>query len=229
MRDMFPLTRIIITTITAAASILGIAGSALDGDSDPSSEGIDSNAAVITVHDGADPRWLPSVESAVARFEAADLTPVVADVHVWAATDADVVCHSNAGWFSVANESARVDLCIDFHDSDLGALLRDKLMLHELAHAWIHLNVDQTVRSEFMHLRGAEGWNDPELTHTSRGTEMAANTVMFALHPGGPSSTRQLCGYELLTGSITPNGGIDECAEGSASLTTAPDDIDTLL
>ena len=165
--------------------------------------------STITLH-GADPGWIAGIEADMSAFVRAGLGAPVVDVHVWD-RDRTEQCRGYAGLFAPTGDRLRVDLCVDFHDTDLGANLRHKLVLHELAHAWVHANVDDPTRKAFMNLRGAEAWNDPEISHYARGTELAANVVMNLLHPEGPSNEQHGCGYELLTGQPVPTGRHDPC------------------
>lgn len=204
---MFRITRILVAVASVAGSLsVGVDTSV---SASPAAGGT-RERATVTLHGGADWRWYDDVQDALERFEGAGLGAVIADVHVWTA-DQTEPCQGHAGWFSVPETGSRVDLCVDYHDTNLGAELRDKLVLHELAHAWIHTNLDDSTRQEFMDLRGAAGWNDPDHAHTSRGTEIAANTIMYALHRDGSSDLEQICGYELLTTTPTPKGHADPC------------------
>jgi hypothetical protein len=206
MRDMFPLTRILISIVLSIASLtvgfeLPDAGPAEPDSTDPN----------VVIHESADSRWNEAVIGAVDRFEAAGLGLFDVDVHVWSAADSTARCHDNAGWFSPLTEGTRVEICLDYQDTDLGTHLRDKLLLHEMAHAWIHTNAGDAIRDIFMASHGIEAWNDHTQPHNRRGAEIAANTMMYALHPDEPTNADQICGYELITGHTTPFGRIDTC------------------
>ena len=49
--------------------------------------------------------------------------------------------------------------------------------------------------------------------HATRGTEIAADAFMYALHPDEPANDAQTCGYELITGHPAPFGRTDGCVE----------------
>ena len=205
MRDMFPLTRILINLILAITT-LSIGPESQTTDSEPHDVAMPN----VVVHDGADALWSETVTEAIDRFSAAGLGAFAVDVHVWSRSDAAARCHEQAGWFSTPIEGIRIDLCIDYQDTALGAHLRDKLLLHELAHAWIHTHVDADTRDLFMDSHDVEVWNDHDQPHNTRGTELAANVLMYTLHPDAPAAD-QICGFELITGSPTPFGRSDSC------------------
>ena len=206
MRYMFPLTRILINIILAITSMavrldLGTTDAATPDLGNPS----------VVVHDGADPRWTETVTGALDRFNTAGLGTFAVDVHVWSADDSAARCRDGAGWFSAPAEGLRIDVCLDYQDTDLGAHLRAKLLLHELAHGWIHTHVDDDTRDLFMASHEMENWNDHDEPHNTRGTEVAANVLMYTLHPDEPTDTDQICGFELITSHPTPFGRTDSC------------------
>jgi hypothetical protein len=59
--------------------------------------------------------------------------------------------------------------------------------------------------------RDIDNWNDPATYHPARGTEIAANAVMYALHPDQPANEDSTCGYELITGHASPDNHTDPC------------------
>ena len=205
---MFTLTRILIVISTTAASLVGAVGQFLSTSEAAASQ---AHEPAIVLHD-VDPRWVDSISEDLDRFTDAGLAPVAAVIHVWDASSGSERCHDFAGYFSLPPEGARVDICIDFHDSELGTHLRHKLVLHELAHAWVQANTPRPHRDEFMAVHGAPTWNDPAASHHARGTEIAANAIMYALHPDQPGKPDQICGYERLTGQPGAFGRTDPCA-----------------
>ncbi|HEX6300333.1 MAG TPA: hypothetical protein VF148_07715 [Acidimicrobiia bacterium] len=82
------------------------------------------------------------------------------------------------------------------------------LLLHELAHAWISDYVDDDTRTTFLTQEGLSRWHDPEEAWEDRGSERAANTLMFGLMdetgiygPAGPGQCEAWGpGFRLLTG-----------------------------
>ena len=54
-------------------------------------------------------------------------------------------------------------------------------VLHELAHAWIDHNLGAPGRAEFVALRGLPEWNDRTQPWAERGSEQAAEIIMWAV------------------------------------------------
>jgi len=54
-------------------------------------------------------------------------------------------------------------------------------MLHELAHAWVDLNLTEADHAEFVALRNVDAWNDRSEPWGTRGTEHAAEVIVWAL------------------------------------------------
>jgi len=54
-------------------------------------------------------------------------------------------------------------------------------VLHELAHAWIDLNLDRADRARFVELRDLDDWNDRSQEWAERGFEQAAEILVWAL------------------------------------------------
>jgi hypothetical protein len=55
------------------------------------------------------------------------------------------------------------------------------IIIHELAHAWDHANLDDDTRRRYMELRGLEAWNDSSVPWKQRGIEDLAETVVWGL------------------------------------------------
>ena len=53
--------------------------------------------------------------------------------------------------------------------------------LHELAHAWIDRNLDTDQRAQFVQLRDLPQWNDRTQEWADRGSEQAAEILLWAL------------------------------------------------
>ena len=198
---MFRITHIIIAIITTVAGL----GAASPGTSS------DTATLSIELHDGTDPRWIDTITDDLARFSDAGLDSFSVDIHVWDPSLSAERCHDHAGYFTNPSTGPRVDLYIDYHDTELGTHLRHKLVLHELAHAWIHTHATDSTRTEFMASRDIDNWNDAATYHPARGIEIAANAVMYALHPDEPANEDSICGYTLVTGHPSPDNRTDPC------------------
>ena len=158
----------------------------------------------------ATPTLTAHVDRALDLFATHGLAePVVASITFDAE---DPFCDRHGGRFTAS--TAAVLLCFDadtvVEKSD--GTLRDheqRLLLHELAHAWIETHSTQDQRSAYTSLMGANSWNDHSSGWYQRGTEMAAETFVFALTDGDvlprtlasrdPGLLRE--GYDLLIGA----------------------------
>lgn len=105
--------------------------------------------------------------------------------------DSEQPCHGHVGYFRP--NPHRIDIC-----SDLPFVL-----IHELAHAWIHDNVNSATRIAFVQRNGLHSWNDPNHEWGQRGVEVAAFTmqqvVMRELDPRSRRNQELLTNYDLLT------------------------------
>jgi hypothetical protein len=196
----------------ALSAITLIGQPAVDG-SPSVADGPPEAASTFEIH-SSDNRWLEFIGEDLDRFVDAGLPQLVVDIHVWDHASASDRCFGHAGVFTVDNGVPRVDICAGPPEGTLGENLRHRLVLHELAHAWIHANVELQTRHEFMDIRRAKTWDDQKAIHTTRGTELAANVIMNTLHPNRPSRSGMMCGYELITGHPSPRGRTDPCRSG---------------
>jgi hypothetical protein len=111
-------------------------------------------------------------------------------------------------------------------------------VLHELAHAWADLSLDDARRQTFVEHRGVGDWNEGEDAWKLRATEHAAEIIVWALMDRDttvkwvtdgvaewrlltiPDSSpeRLAAGFELLTGRPVPEG---RCMENPCDGATA--------
>ena len=156
----------------------------------------------------ASPALATHVENAIGAFVDGGLpVPTVASITF----DADhPFCESHGGRYTDSTRAALV--CFDaqtMRDSD-GSLHRteERLLLHELAHAWTQQHTTAEQREAFMALHGVRRWNDGTDRWHQRGTEIAAETFVWALwdRDDPPRSLASKDpdllaeGFELLTG-----------------------------
>ena len=114
------------------------------------------------------------VEFGLSRF--ADHGLALPPIHVeFYPTVAD--CEGHEGFY--ANQSRTLRMCT----------LDKKTMLHELGHAWAHLNLSDAERAAFTTHRGLAAWNDQGDSWNHRGTEHAAEIIAWAL-TDEPHATR---------------------------------------
>lgn len=148
---------------------------------------------------GADADQEATVDWAVRRFAQAglpELPPLEIFIH-----PTREGCRGNLGY----SVNGRIDLCT----TDSSEPYARKIAVHEMAHAWVEVHVDEELRHRFLQLRGLTGWNDRADTWKERGTEQAAEIIAWGLGEGEvspllpepPSTADMIAAYVLLTGS----------------------------
>lgn len=148
---------------------------------------IHRNTAVIH---GATPDHVSFIENALTTYQDAglDLPHLRIFVH-----EERSGCGGWAGIYDSDGSANRIDLC-------------GEVLLHELAHAWLHHNLDQTRRTAYMERMKLTVWHDPSTRHSARGVEHAANLVGWGVQndPLNPARidlyAQRLADYKLLTG-----------------------------
>jgi hypothetical protein len=138
---------------------------------------------------------------ALDRFEQAglDLPAVSLAFH-----DEKGTCQGQNGYFH-AGDPHRIDICGFNWDRFL--VTPRKVILHELAHVWVHENLEDAARLEFLHLRGLEVWQDGNTAWADQGQEHAAEIIAWALMDeeismtsiGETDSSRLVEAFDLLT------------------------------
>ena len=114
------------------------------------------------------------LEWALRRYELAGLAvpPVAVDTH-----DDRSGCDGHVAVFIPADPVPEIHLCFD---ADAPELLRQRVVLHEVAHAWTHAHLTDDERSEFVRMRGLEHWRGPARWF-EQGTEHAAEIIAWGL------------------------------------------------
>jgi hypothetical protein len=138
------------------------------------------------------------IEWAVNRYREAGLEVPPVDVYFHSESTG---CRGNLGY--TAGE--RIDLCVRLA-MEPGP---QRIVLHELAHAWAGAHLTDEARSAFTEMRGAPTWNDLAYPWKDRGTEQAAEIIAWGLGDGSmlpivhgdldPSSLAR--GFRMLTGA----------------------------
>ena len=210
-------------TRTAILSIV-VAGIAVAAIVFPALTASGATAAPVTetVERVAEPT--PSVEEqaiidwALGLYAEAGLELPAVEIGFYDTKDA---CEGSKGTYRPqADGIARVRVC-DWHER---AMLRDawrrKTLVHELAHAWAHLNLEDAVEIEFTEARGLDTWNDRSVAWEQRGTEHAAEVITWGLMDQRMSVDVRIddtgCdtltgAYEMLTGTTPVNGPTHNC------------------
>jgi hypothetical protein len=140
------------------------------------------------------------VRWAIGRFQSAGLTLPAVEVYFH---DDPVRCRGNSGYYVWG----RLDLCLGEKDTPYVRAT----IVHELAHAWLDLNVSDETRSKFQRVRGLTTWNDDRQPWGLRGCEQAAEVIAWFLGPGltplipgHPDEADLDAGYRVLTGRLPP-------------------------
>jgi hypothetical protein len=190
-------------TILLAVSLFGAAFPTTEEAATTSGAGRNEAVAdtdrIITV-DADEERGHQLVEWAVDRYHQAGLTVPGADVYFLRGLDA---CRGYVGLHTVQSGRHRIDVC------DPGQRSRERIILHEFAHAWVGENLTSDDREAFLGLRGLEMWHDPDTDWSQRGTEHAAEIMFWGLSdecrtPGriGTDDPATLAAsFEFLTGT----------------------------
>lgn len=155
---------------------------------------VDAPSSQVTVRDASHAQE-ERVDAAVASFDAVGLSlpdSVVTFVNSAAS------CRDNDGWFE-PGAVARITIC-----SDLAYVVT-----HELAHAWLEVNLDDHARERYLAARGLPTWNDHGLPWEARGVEDAAFVIQQNLMIDRIVSCNDLwlgraAAFELLTGARSP-------------------------
>ena len=161
---------------------------------------------------------------AMGRFETAGLpAPSVASVTFDEDTTAPQCAADRTGLSVDLGESAQVFVCTGEERACEGeacaAFVTNArlLVLHELAHAWMYREIDETTQRAFMEHMGAEAWSSADLIWYDRGVEQAAQVLAWGLMDEsipprrlGDRPCEQLVeSFRILTGEQPPR---DACA-----------------
>ncbi len=157
------------------------------------------------------------VASSFERFTQAGLaapTDVVPSFH-----DSIDACNGNLGLSTIEDGIQRVRICWSHENPGVEIRLQEQALVHELAHAWADLNVDEPLRNAFVEFTGAASWNLAVDGWNDRGTERAADLITWALlDPAalfvdfeGASCHQWSAAYELITGESAPSTLTDAC------------------
>ena len=149
------------------------------------------------------PERAEMLDWAIKRYRSAGLRMPAIDVYFH---QDDGGCGGYLGF----TRNGRVDLCIRLAMEGQP----QRIALHELAHAWAEVRLDDETRNAFLDLRGLEGWNVTADDHKDRGTEQAAEIIAWGLGESSPqpfifgdtTSAALADGFRLLTG-VEPLGG----------------------
>ncbi len=168
--------------------------------------------ATITVYNGT-PNLTRLLAWGLGRFEAAGLTPPTIASATF--TLYSEYCDDMRAWYRPTDEGADLGFCFDedyacWDESCISFTpFGRRLMLHELAHAWMDATLDEPARRRYTDYAGLAVWNSKSVTWREQAWEHAAETITWglmdrdinALQIGylGPEQLSE--GFRLLTGT----------------------------
>ena len=109
---------------------------------------------------------------ALSRFETRglDLPPMTVTFH-----RARARCTDFQGLWTSWDGGMRIDICVG------GDMRRKRILLHELAHAWLSVHLGPDDRDAFVTRRGIQGWSGRHIERESQGIEQAAEIIVWGL------------------------------------------------
>ena len=90
-------------------------------------------------------------------------------------------CNRNEGLYHGDHGVHRAQICVPDHGTFASDLHRRRTLIHELAHAWEHANLDDEARERLLTILDAEAWFTSDLSWEERGGERFAETIVWGL------------------------------------------------
>ncbi|MEM7287016.1 MAG: hypothetical protein AAF480_11745 [Actinomycetota bacterium] len=157
------------------------------------------------------------VGEALALFDGAGLT--LGSTPAVSFHDDKADCAGNLGFWVDESGLDRIRVCWTHEDPVVQTTLQTQALVHELAHAWAHRQVDGDDRAAFSAFVGAAGWEAHDAAWVDRGTEVAAELVTWAVLDPAVSfidfdaepCTDWAEAFELLTGAVAPTHVGSDC------------------
>ena len=125
--------------------------------------------------------------------------------------DSTTACDGEAGLYQVwADGRATVDVCYPGDNVEIGDIMRDRVLWHEVAHAYIEPRTDEATKAAFLDELGLQAWSDTDWDQ--RGGENAAEILVWGMSDGRYHLTLEdidcetkSAGFEILTGLEGPS------------------------
>lgn len=193
----------------AAESTIEPSFATISAPDEPIRTGSDDTPARFT-HQGLTTDQVNTVRWAVALYDEAglELPPVRFIAH-----STDQACFGRIGAAYARTDHTEIALC-----TEKSGTVLEFLLVHELAHAWDHHGLDAERRQPFLDLRGLDEWRGSDVEWNDRGTEQAAEIVLWGLMDRPVQLVRVetscdalLEGYVTLTGQAPLHGYSDFC------------------
>ena len=146
------------------------------------------------------PEVRETVTLAVKRFASAGLELPPLTIHLHISMDER---KGGRGLYARNGDGRRVDICTR----------SERIIIHELAHAWEQHQVDDDLRNRLLIEWDLEFWQNLDVPHHERGIEVAANIVEVGLMFNPPQRSRG----RPATGDSRPFRDVDRCAVSSSA------------
>ncbi len=116
-------------------------------------------------------------------FAEADLDIPAVEIYFWSDR---TPCKGNEGLHRRYGDQQpnRIDVCSTFDNPLIPEAQRiawERILTHELAHAWLDASLDDAARRRFVELRQLETWSDPAEDWAARASEHAAEIIRWGL------------------------------------------------
>lgn len=153
--------------LAGALPLVDVAGTADPVTAEPATELVSELVVLVTTDDERQ-----TVARSVGLFEQAGLRlpPLVVRVGSPGGCSGRVAVHLHRDGIS------EIELC------ETGTTGLEHILLHELGHAWVALNLDDEARQRFQEERGWEHWNHHSDDWNDRGTEQAAEVIKWGVN-----------------------------------------------
>lgn len=155
-----------------------------------------------------------------ARFAMVGIELPPVDISFHDETDA---CGGVNGRFRGSGESRTVLVCVRDAGTSASRLERQRTLVHELAHAWDHANLDDEARRRLLPVVDAHGWYAADADWDERGIERFAETMVWGLYDQlrRPVLIDVSCGelhadFLVITGTTAP-GPLERVCQQSPS------------
>ncbi|MEM9202095.1 MAG: hypothetical protein AAGC53_10560 [Actinomycetota bacterium] len=128
-------------------------------------------------------------------------------------------CGGNLAYWRNEDGVDHVRICWTHEDPGVEVRVQAQALTHEFGHAWVFENTDAATRAAFVEATGSASWADPADEWNDRGTERAAELLVWAvLDPNvlfvdftGEPCTTWSAAFTLLTDRPAPASITDEC------------------
>lgn len=90
-------------------------------------------------------------------------------------------CNGNLGLSTIEDGVARVRVCWSHENPGVELRLQEQALVHELAHAWAKVSLDDARRDAFVEFTESSSWDLAAHGWNDRGTERSADLITWAL------------------------------------------------